>query len=282
MIVKRIFNNNVILAETREHEKRMLLGKGIGFNRRVNDTIQRGEAEEIYVLESEQNLKEMEELVKNVPANHLILTNQIMEMAEQALNVKFDTAIYIGLADHISYALTRAQQGEVLSNAMLWEIRKFYAAEFEVAMKAVKLIKEATGIELNEDEAGFITIHFVNGQQSGKMASDSKAVARIMQDVLNIIKYHFGMEFAEGSLNYTRFVTHLRFFLQRAHTDTQDQTQNDDFLFHQVRQKYPEAYQCALKIKIYMKKSLNVEMIQDELLYFMLHIQRLTQREKNE
>ena len=280
MIVKRIFNNNVLLAETEQHEKRMLVGRGIGFNRRINDTIQKGEAEEVYILEPKQSLKDVEELVNNVPADYLVLTTRIVEMAEKVLDVQLDNSIYIGLADHISYALTRAQQGEFLNNVMLWEIKKFYPSEFQAAMKALALIKETTGIELNEDEAGFITIHFVNGQQNGKLAADSKAMMRIMQDVLNIVKYHFGIEFAEDSLNYTRFITHLRYFLQRIHLDRQERTQSDDFLFEQVKRKYPESYQCALKIKEYMKNSLHVEMIQDEVLYFMLHIQRLSQREK--
>lgn len=280
LIIKRIFNNNVVLAETEKHEKRMLLGKGIGFNRRVNGTIRREDADEVYVLESTQNLKDVEELVKSVPADHLILTSKIVEMAQEALRVRFDNVIYIGLADHISYAVTRAQQGEYLSNAILWEIKKFYPLEFKVALKALDMIKASTGIALNEDEAGFIAIHFVNAQQSGKTSADSKAIMQIMQDVVNIVQYHFGMEFAEDSFNYMRFITHLRFFLQRVDTNRQEQTQEDDFLFEQIKHKYPEAYQCTLKIKRYIKQKLQAGMIQDEELYMMLHIQWLTQREK--
>lgn len=282
MIIKRIFNNNVVLAETETHEKRMLLGKGIGFNRRVNGTIRREDVDEVYVLEPTQNLKDVEDLVKSVPADHLILTSRIVEMAQEALHTRFDNVIYIGLADHISYAVTRAQQGEYLSNAILWEVKKFYPTEFKVALKAIDMIHTATGIALNEDEAGFIAIHFVNGQQSGKTARDSKAIMQIMQDVVDIVQYHFGMEFAEDSFNYMRFITHLRFFLQRVDVNRQEQTQDDDFLFEQIKRKYPEAYQCTMKVKRYIKQRLQTDMIQDEVLYMMLHIQRLTQREKEE
>lgn len=280
MIIKRIFNNNVVLAETKTHEKRMLLGKGIGFNRHVNETIRREDVDEVYVLEPTQNLRDVEDLVKSVPADHLILTSRIVEMAQEALRTRFDNVIYIGLADHISYAVTRAQQDEYLSNAILWEIKKFYPIEFKVALKAIDMIEDATGIRLNEDEAGFIAIHFVNGQQGGKATRDSKAIMQIMQDVVNIVQYHFGMEFAEDSFNYMRFITHLRFFLQRVDVNRQEQTQEDDFLYEQIKRKYPDAYQCTMKIQRYIKQRLQTDMIQDEVLYMMLHIQRLTQREK--
>lgn len=37
----------------------------------------------------------------------------------------------------------------------------------------------------------------------------------MIQDVLNIIKYHFNIIFDDQGLDYNRFLTHLRFFMQR-------------------------------------------------------------------
>lgn len=240
----------------------MLVGKGIGFNRTANDRINQKIADKVYILESEYDMKEIEELVKSVSSQYLIVTKEIIEQAEAFLNAKFKEPIYIGLADHIHYALTRAGDGESLSNAMIWEIKKFYPKEYQASLKALKLIQEHTGILLSEDEAGFIAFHFVNGQQSGGVISDSQATARIIQDVLNIIKFHYKIDFDENSLNYTRFITHLRFFLQRssleAHPDSQE-----DFLFNQVKKKYPDTYSCILRIKQYLKDKIRIEMNND-------------------
>ena len=45
--------------------------------------------------------------------------------------------------------------------------------------------------------------------------SDIVNVTRIMQDILNIIKYSYKIDFNEESVYYYRFVTHLKFFAQR-------------------------------------------------------------------
>lgn len=278
--VKRIFNNNVLLAEDDQKNEKMLVGKGIGFNRKTNDRINQKIADKVYILESDYDMKEIEELIKSVPSQYLILTKEIIEQAENFLNAKFKEPIYIGLTDHIHYALTRAGSGESLSNAMLWEIKKFYPQEYQASLKALKLIQEHTGILLSEDEAGFIAFHFVNGKQNGGVISDSQATARIIQDILSIIKFHYKIDFNENSLNYTRFITHLRFFLQRSSLDAHPDSQ-EDFLFNQVKKKYPDTYSCVLRIKQYLKDKIRIEMNNDELFYFMLHLQRLTAREQS-
>ena len=40
----------------------------------------------------------------------------------------------------------------------------------------------------------------------------SRIMTRIIQDVLNIITYHFHIVIDEESLDYERFVTHLEIF----------------------------------------------------------------------
>ena len=36
-----------------------------------------------------------------------------------------------------------------------------------------------------------------------------------MKEILKMVKYHFNIEFDEESINYYRFITHLKFFTQR-------------------------------------------------------------------
>lgn len=280
MIIKRIFNNNVILVVDDQEKEKMLLGKGIGFHKKVNDSIDEHGVDKIYVLENDAQKKQFEELATNVPASHLILTKKIVDMAEGYLKVKYSNGIYAGLADHISFTLTRAQNGEFLSNALLWEIKKFYRKEFEAAVEALQIIKDQTGIELTEDEAAFIAFHFITGQQQDhQVKENTRHTISIIQDILEIVQSHYQMEFDEDSLNFIRFVTHLRYYLQRRGHEHSDATQ-DSYLFNQVRKKYPDAFECVVKIKKYLKNRLNVELSEEEQLYFMLHTQRLTNREK--
>ena len=108
---------------------------------------------------------------------------------------------------------------------------------------------------------------------------DSIEEAVIIQDIFNIIKFHFNIEIDEESLNYSRFLTHLRYFLRRVNEDERYDSNETD-LYRQVREKYETTYQCVVKITDYLKKKVNTEMTQEEQLYFILHINRLTNREK--
>ena len=89
---------------------------------------------------------------------------------------------------------------------------------------------------------------------------------------MTIIRYTYNIEIDENSLNYDRFITHLRFLLKRLNDDNMIESDND--LLEQVKEKYKKAYNCMLKIE----KFLEVDMSNDEKLYLTIHIQRVTQR----
>lgn len=279
MKVKRVFNNNVLLAVDKKGNEKILLGKGIGWNKRKNDFIDLDEVDKTYILETKNDTEGLQKFINSIPPDILILTKEIVEAAQKSLNVKFDESIYIGLADHISYAVSRAQNGEMLNNAMLWEIKKFYPLEFKMALISVEMIFNATGIRLDENEAGFITIHFVNNQQGGEITKDSKSTTKIIHEIVNIVKFHYKIDFDENSISFSRFITHLRYFLKRIKVEKMKDSK-DDFLFLQVKNKYPEAYQCVLKIEKYLNHKLNIDLVNDEKLYFMLHVNRLANREE--
>lgn len=281
MRIKRILNNNTILAEDDSMIEKMLLGKGIGFGKKASEEVDMGKVEKVFVLDSKQLMDKFTELVRDIPTNHIELTQRIVESAEKDLDCKFDDSIYIGLTDHINYALYRHRQNDILKNALLWEIKRFYPKEFKTAMKSIEIIEYHEKIKLTEDEAGFIAMHFVNGQQSEEAVHTTVVATKIIQGILNIIKFHYKIELDEESINYSRFITHIRFFLQRVNKQFRNDTK-DDFLFTQVRFKYPDAYECVERIKTYLETKLNISLSDEEMLYFMLHIKRLTERERNE
>ena len=68
-------------------------------------------------------------------------------------------------------------------------------------------------------------------------------------------------------------ILHLRFFFQRLNKKEKIETE-DDFLLKQIKEKYKKAYECMLKIEVYLEKELSEE----EQLYLTIHIQRVTQR----
>lgn len=277
MIIKKKFNNNILLAEDENHNEVVLLGKSIAFEKKVGERIDETLIEKKFVPDYQDVANQFIQLLNKVPLQQIDLVNKIITNAEKELNVTFNDSIYIGLTDHLNYALTRAREHMNLKNAMLWEIKKFYAKEFAVALKALDLIAYYENVKLSEDEAGYIALHFVNAQQDSNMET-TILMTDIVQDVVQIIKFQFNMNLDEHSLNYSRLITHLRYFtLRMLHGELA--VNHEDLLFNTLKNSYHRAYECALKIKDYFYKRCNITLTNEELSYLIIHINRVTTRD---
>lgn len=167
-----------------------------------------------------------------------------------------------------------------ITNAIVWEIKKFYLKEFEIGLKSLSFIEEELGIKLPEGEAGNIALHLINSQvnSSYKEVEDIARQTKMINYILNIVRYTYNIELDDKSLSYDRFITHLRFFFRRLNKKSNIEEENldnkDDFLLKQIKEKYKDAYKCMLKIEDYLSKELNDE----EKLYLTVHIQRITSK----
>ena len=87
---------------------------------------------------------------------------------------------------------------------LLWEIKRLYPKEFALG-EARAIIAKRLGVELAEDEAGFIALHLVTAQLNSEMP-EVMHVTRVMQEILQLVKYQ-QLNYDEESLSYQRFVT---------------------------------------------------------------------------
>lgn len=275
MVIKQIFNNNVILAKDSSKNEIVAMGCGIAFKKKVGDAINVKLIEKTFILKQKEASEKFKLLLEDVPADHVSLCYDIIEYAKNILNVDLNDYIYVTLTDHISYALKLNKEGIHRSNVLLWEIKKFYPKEYKIGLKALELIEDETHQKLSEDEAGSIALHLVNAQinKTLNIREDASKLTQMVQDILNIVKYTYNISLDENSLNYERFITHLRFFFKRLNNNEVVESE-DDFLLGQVKNKYRKAYECMLKIEKY----LGMELTDSEKLYLTLHIQRVTAR----
>ena len=273
MKVHKILNNNVIVTLDDKGKELILTGRGIGFKKREGDLIDTNLIEKQFSLDNKDILPKFNELLSEIPLEVLTTSQIIINHAKEFMESKLQDSIYISLTDHIHFAIERHKQGFDIPNGFLWEIKKFYPKEFQVGLYALSVIKKRLGIELPEDEAGFITFHIINSQLNGTMPNIVN-MTKIMREILNIVKYHFNIEYDEDCLSYQRFVTHLKFFAQRI-LSKGTQTQQDSSLYEIVRQKYHQAYLCTKQIDLHLIQQYQHPLTDDESLYLTIHIERL-------
>ncbi|WP_088103419.1 BglG family transcription antiterminator LicT [Halalkalibacter urbisdiaboli] len=278
MKIKKVFNNNVVIANNEQNQEVVVMGRGLAFQKKAGEPIDTTKIEKTFVLEKKGVSDKLAQLLSDTSEKYLNISSKILDYAKSRLPYKLDDHLYVALTDHISFAISRHKQGIDLKNPLLWEIRKHYKLEFQVSLKALAIIQEETGILFGEDEAASIALHLVNSQLSGENMAEAVQVTEMVNNILNIVKYHFGMELDESSINYERFLTHLRFFAMRFVRKERVEETEDNFLYEQLSNKYTEAFRCSEKIKVYLEKSYNWDISKDEVIYLTLHIHRVTQR----
>lgn len=279
MKIKKVYNNNIVLVEDEKQLEMILLGVGIAFKKKAGEEVNPELAEKRFVIDSPSRTNQFVELMNEIPPNHLELSHRIIGDAQKRLNVQFSDMIYIGLTDHINYALHRYKQNLTLKNQLLWEIKRFYPREFEAAKAALKIIGYYENIYLPEDEAGYIALHFVNASLDGEEMETTILVTQIVQDVVKLIQDYFSIVLDETGLDYERLVTHIRYFAHRL-LAKEIPDGNGDVLFDQVRGIYPQSFGCVLKINEYFQEYFHTEITREEQTYLMLHIGRAVARGK--
>ncbi|MFB5268678.1 BglG family transcription antiterminator LicT [Paenibacillus enshidis] len=273
MIIKQIFNNNIVSTVDDKNQELLILGRGIGFNYRAGDPIDESRIEKVFRLQDAKIYEKFKATVMEVPIEILQVTDDIVSLARTQLNKKISDGIYVSLSDHIHFAVQRLQQDMIVRNPLSWEIQHFYKAEYDVAKEALHILRERLGIEFPKEEISNIALHFVNAEINDSM-SDVTQMMKLLQEIMNIIKYHFNVEFDEDSVNYFRFITHLKYFCQRVITHT-SHDDAEEYLYEVVKKNYPETFKCIRKIEKFIQKNYEYTMTHSEQLYLTLHLERL-------
>lgn len=283
MIVEKVLNNNVVVSiDPTTRKEVILMGSGIAFNKKPGQLIDARRIEKTFIVDDENLGNKIKKLINQIPAGIFELTDEIITHAIVELNVELDKQIYVSLADHIAFAVKRFKNGITIKNELLNEIRRVHRNEFKVSLWAVDYINKKLDIQLPEDEAGFIALHFVNASYK-ETTMKSVESTKIIKDILNIIKYYFSIELDEDDLNYDRLLTHLKYFAKRI-VNNNKQNINDSGFIKVISTTYPEAYGCAIKIGEYIRSNNNYDVNEDEIVYLTMHIQRVISvaREKKE
>lgn len=188
--------------------------------------------------------------------------------------------IYITLTDHICYAIERKKTGLEYKNEMLWEIKNFYPTEYAQGLQATAIIKDRLGVQLSEDEAGFIALHIVNAELETGM-SEMVNITKMIQGIIEIIESHYHCVLDQNSLDYGRFITHLKFLGQRIFKNETIQEKDSDFtqtLQKLIQEQYPKDFLCAKRIQSYVKGEFGHLLSNEEMFFLMTHLGRLMNR----
>ncbi|MEH7181059.1 glucose PTS transporter transcription antiterminator GlcT [Neobacillus vireti] len=277
LLIDKVLNNNVLIAEHPSYDEVVLIGKGIGFNRKRGEFIETQSVEKLFVLKNE---KEQQNYIKLLP----FIDNDLQEviisaisLIKQKTNARLDEHIHVALTDHLMFAVTRVVKGMEISNPFLIETKTLYRHEYEIAAEVIELIREKTGISLPVGEIGFIALH-IHSAMTNRQLSEVNQHSQLVSRLVKMVEEQFDIVIDKEGIDYMRLVRHLRFTIERVVKG--EKVEEPEKISSLLKQEYPVCYNLSWKLIKIMQQTLKMKVFDAEAVYLTMHLQRIQKKFK--
>ncbi len=269
--VSKVLNNNGVIAiNMEENQEYVLLGKGIGFGKKVSQRFEKPQECTLYRLAQETERGDAKELVKEMEPEYLEIADEILKEAQRVFGDSIDRGILFPLADHISFAVARIRHKEQISNPLTEDIKVLFYSEFKVAEVLKKILRERLQIEIDEHEVGYVALH-IHSAIGDERVSVAMQTARAVRECIDMIEKATGRKIDVLSLSYNRLMNHMKYMVARASTGETLHLDMNDYMLEQ----YPQAYEIAADICKSLEKTIGHKLDETEIGYLAMHIERV-------
>lgn len=272
-VIKNI-NNNVSICIDDDGNELIAVSKGIGFKQTPYEIKDLSIIQKTYY-----NIdKNYFNLFSVIPSEYFDITNKILSFAKIRLDIALNPNIVMTLADHIQFMVNRYQKNLNINYSAFHDLKYSNPREYDIGRYGVKLINRYKNISLSSEEVYGIAFHFINSASKPVIDNKEKLSKELLEEVTRIIEEHFIIDIDYDDFNYSRFVTHINYLLRRGNKNKLIHTENIK-LFKELIKEFPDTYDCVNKINEYFTKSMNWKLNEEEILYLVLHINRLCAHE---
>ncbi|EES40223.1 PRD domain protein [Staphylococcus caprae M23864:W1] len=267
--ITKTLNNNVIICTSDNHEV-VLIGKGIGFNKKVGMTLDDSASiEKVYKLEQKQQKEHYQTLVE-MGEDHVVqaVIESVNIISDAAIRTD-DKSLVVALTDHIIFAYKRLKQNQVISNPFAIETQHLYSDAYQIAKQVINNLNQTLDVYFPEDEIGFIALHIASNSEDLSM-HDISVINKLISKIMTIIETDLNHEIDKTTIQYQRFIRHIQFLIYRL-TKGENVAAQDNFI-SMVKQLYPQCFNTAYKILKMIQRQFDVIIDESEIVYLALHI----------
>jgi len=276
--VKKALNHNTVIAiGLEDNQEYLLLGKGVGFGKKVSERIKPQEDCTVYSLREQTDRGTAMEIVKEIDPVYLEIAQQVLKEAERIFG-KIDWSILFPMADHIAFAVKRIQNNEQISNPLTSDIQALFHMEYKTAECLRPILRERLLAEIDEHEIGYVALHIHSAIVDENVAL-SMQIAGTVRECIELVEQETKTTIDVMSLSYNRLMNHVRYMVARAIKGEKLKLDMNDYM----SVKFPDEFRMAATVcghlGAYLKKTLD----DVEIGYLAMHIQRVSaEQEENE
>ena len=269
--VSKVLNNNGVIAiDMDENKEYVILGKGVGFGKKVSQRFDKPEGCTTYRLEQETERGSAKELVKGIEPEYLEIADAILTESQKVFGDSIDRGILFPLADHISFAVARIRRNEQISNPLTEDIKVLFYSEFKVAETLKTILRERLQIEIDDHEVGYVALH-IHSAIGDEKVSVAMQTARAVRECIDMLEKATGKPIDVLSLSYNRLMNHMKYMVARASTGEKLNLDMNEYMLDQ----YPQAYKVATDICKNLEGCIGPNLDETETGYLAMHIQRV-------
>ncbi|MDB2102330.1 PRD domain-containing protein [Clostridium paraputrificum] len=274
MIVVKKINNNVAICLDNNNNELIAFGKGIGFPATPYELCDLSKVQRTFYGVNSLYFN----FINEIPENIFEISVKIVDYSKTKIKNEVNSNIVFTLADHINFAIQRYEKKINLKLPFAYDINHLYEAEMSVGEWAVEQIRKDLNINLPENEAVSIALHFINAENIETGTHFVTDESNLILNITEIVEKEFDLHINKLEFNYSRFVSHLKYLLKRKEKEIEVSSENLK-LYDSMCKDFPDICICAIHINEYLNKTINLNLNKEELLYLMLHINRLCTRE---
>lgn len=274
LTVVKVMNNNVIIASHPQHGEVVVIGKGVGFGRKVKDSIKVNEDDKMFILRNEKEKELYKRLLLQVDERLIEVMNDSIFYISQHAGAPINEHIHIALTDHIAFAVMRCKQGIVVHNPFKYETREFYPKEYKISEHVMAEINRRMAIDLPEDEIGFVALH-IHSAIANRPVGEVRENSELIVDLVSLIERSLEIKVDKESLHYSRMLRHLIIALERIRRG--EQVEEPSRIMEIVKTEYAEMYSLAWKLLMVIQQRLHRPVHDAEAVFLTMHLERIVQ-----
>lgn len=268
-VVTKSFNNNIVMVKVNGKEK-ILFSKGIGFGKKFGDIVSKDtELEKVFSIDNEENVRNLEKIINKVDNEFFAVCEEAIAEISNRINCELNESIHIGLIDHLYFSIKRLKNNEEIHNPFLVEIQTLYQKEYELAEIIANKIGRFACIDISRGEIGFIALHIHSAMNDGELSNTIK-YSYLSNKIVEHVEKRLKINIDRKSLDYARFITHIRFAIERIITSSPINNELIDI----IKIKYKNSYIIAKESAEILKEGLCTGVTEDEVAYLAMHIER--------
>lgn len=209
---------------------------------------------------------------------------EIVSSIEKELEFKFSREAFASLVLHIAIAIKRLMEGKdiQLTKEILDQLLK--REEAPIAKKMAKDIQKAFGVNLPDEEIGYLLLHIIGAKKRHNdkafnidLVNEEDLATIMAKEIIEISERAISLPLTQDKQLLNGLILHLRPTINRLKYGLTLKNP----IIEDIKQNYPDIYGVAWMTSVVFEKYLDQNIGEEEIGYLAMHIGASVERNKN-